>query len=126
MHEVSEIPWAENGKVRQPCCTVAGGDLGQRHFVNRSVSSIIRSVKRVFAEQSRMNGYQYLVQRNRLMCRLEDELKKIEHLAQGERLAATKRLEAQFDVQLRELYAKVAAEYPGERKIKARPLSDPR
>ena len=73
-----------------------------------------------------MNGYQYLVQRNRLMCQFEDELKKIEHLAEGERLAATKRLEAQFDVQLRELYAKVAVEYPGERKIKARPLADPR
>ncbi len=73
-----------------------------------------------------MNGYQYLVQRNRLMCQLEDELKKIEHLPQTERLAATSRLEAQFDVRLRELYAEVAVEYPGERKIKARPLGDPR
>jgi hypothetical protein len=73
-----------------------------------------------------MNGYQYLVQRNRLMWQLEDELKKIEHLALSERAAATSRLQAQFDVQLRELYAKVAAEYPGERKIKARPLADPR
>jgi hypothetical protein len=73
-----------------------------------------------------MNGYQYLVQRNRLMCQLEDELKKIEHLPEGDRTVAAKRLEAQFDVHLRELYAKVAAEYPGERKIKARPLGDPR
>jgi hypothetical protein len=73
-----------------------------------------------------MNGYQYLVQRNRLMCQLEDELKKIGHLPENERRAATSRLEAQFDTQLRELYAKVAAEYPGERKIKARPLADPR
>jgi hypothetical protein len=73
-----------------------------------------------------MNGYQYLVERNRLMCQLEDELKKIGHLPEGERLAATSRLEAQFDIRLRELYAKVAAEYPGERKIKARPLTDPR
>jgi hypothetical protein len=73
-----------------------------------------------------MNGYQYLVQRNRLMCQLEDELKKIEHLPANERAAATNRLEAQFDVRLRELYTKVAAEYPGERKIKARPLADPR
>jgi hypothetical protein len=72
-----------------------------------------------------MNGYQYLVQRNRLMCQLEDELKKIEHLPEAERTVAAKRLEAQFDVHLRELYAKVAAEYPGERKIKARPLADP-
>ena len=72
-----------------------------------------------------MNGYQYLVQRNRLMCQLEDELKKISHLPEGERIAATSGLEAQFDMQLRELYAKVATEYPGERKIKARPLTDP-
>lgn len=73
-----------------------------------------------------MNGYQYLVQRNHLMCQLEDEFKKIEHLPEAERIAATSRLEAQFDVKLRELYAKVAAEYPGERKIKARALEDPR
>jgi hypothetical protein len=73
-----------------------------------------------------MNGYQYLVQRNRLMCQLEDELRKIEHLPEIERNAAAKRLEAQFDVRLRDLYSKVAAEYPGERKIKARPLTDPR
>jgi len=73
-----------------------------------------------------MNGYQYLVQRNHLMCQLEDELKKIGHLPERERIAATSRLEARFDIQLRELYAKVATEYPGERKIKARPLTDPR
>ena len=73
-----------------------------------------------------MNGYQYLVQRNRLMCELEDQLKKIEHLPEQERMAEAKRLEMQFDLQLRELYAQVATEYPGERKIKARPLTDPR
>ena len=73
-----------------------------------------------------MNGYQYLVQRNRLMCQLEEQFKKIEHLPQAERIAATGRLQTQFDIQLRELYAKVAGEYPGERKIKARPLADPR
>jgi hypothetical protein len=73
-----------------------------------------------------MNGYQYLVKRNRLMCQLEDEFKKIEHLPDAERIAAASRLEAQFDVQLRELYANVAPEYPGERKIKARALEDPR
>lgn len=73
-----------------------------------------------------MNGYQYLVQRNRLMCQLQDALTKISHLPEGERIAATSRLEAQFDIQLRELYAKVATEYPGERKTRARPLTDPR
>ena len=73
-----------------------------------------------------MNGYQYLVRRNRLMCQFEDELKKLEHLPEGERRAAAKKLEAQFDIQLRQLYAQVAGEYPGERKVKARPLTDPR
>ncbi|HKV54823.1 MAG TPA: hypothetical protein VJN94_09280 [Candidatus Binataceae bacterium] len=73
-----------------------------------------------------MNGYQYLVQRNRLMCQLEDELRKIEHLPESERTTAAKRLEAQFDVRLRALYAEVATEYPGERKIKPRPLTDQR
>ena len=73
-----------------------------------------------------MNGYQYLIQRNRLMCVLEDDLHKIENLPEEERLAATSRLQAQFDLKLRALYAEVAQEYPGERKVKARPLTDPR
>jgi hypothetical protein len=73
-----------------------------------------------------MNGYQYLIQRNRLMCVLEDELRKIENLPEDERLAATGRLQAQFDLKLRALYGQVADEYPGERKVKARPLTDPR
>jgi hypothetical protein len=73
-----------------------------------------------------MNGYQYLVQRNRLMFQLEDQLKKIENLPEAERVAEARRLEAQFDMQLRELYGEVASEFPGERKIKARPLADPR
>ncbi len=73
-----------------------------------------------------MNGYQYLVQRNRLMCQLEEELAKVCDLPEAERQAATGRIQAQFDLKLRELYAEVAGEYPGERKIKARPLTDPR
>jgi hypothetical protein len=73
-----------------------------------------------------MNGYEYLVQRNRLMCVLEDDLKKIENLPREERLAAIARLQAQFDLKLRALYGQVAEEYPGERKVKARPLTDPR
>lgn len=73
-----------------------------------------------------MNGYQYLVQRNRLMCQLDDELKKLEGLPAADREAETRRLEAQFDMRLRQLYAEVASEYPGERKVKARPLTDPR
>jgi hypothetical protein len=73
-----------------------------------------------------MNGYQYLIQRNRLMCVLEDDLRKIESLPEAERLAETGRLQAQFDLKLRTLYAQVADEYPGERRVKARPLTDPR
>ena len=73
-----------------------------------------------------MNGYQYLVRRHHLMCELEDAVRKLGHLPEPERQAAVKRLEGQFDVRLRQLYAEVATEYPGERKIKARPLTDPR
>jgi hypothetical protein len=72
-----------------------------------------------------MNGYQYLIQRNRLMCELEHELHELEHLPEAEREIAKKKLEAQFDIRLRELYTQVATEFPGERKVKARPLADP-
>lgn len=73
-----------------------------------------------------MNGYQYLIARNRLMQHLEAELKKLEPLPAAERADRRRRLEAEFDIRLRELYAQVADEYPGERKKKARPLTDPR
>ncbi|MGA2411159.1 MAG: hypothetical protein ABSG46_12320 [Candidatus Binataceae bacterium] len=73
-----------------------------------------------------MNGYRYLVARNRLMCQLEDELAKLSHADPAERQAETARLQAQFDFRLKQLYAEVAAEFPGERKVKARPIADPR
>ena len=73
-----------------------------------------------------MNGYQYLVRRNHLMCELEDAVRKLGYLPEPERQTAVKRLEGQFDVRLRQLYAEVATEYPGERKVTARPLTDPR
>jgi hypothetical protein len=73
-----------------------------------------------------MNGYEYLVARNRLMQRLEEDLGKLAPLPTVEREAETRRIQAKFDVQLAELYAKVAEEYPGERKKKARPIADPR
>jgi hypothetical protein len=73
-----------------------------------------------------MNGYQYLIERNRLMFQLEDEFKKLEHLPDAERQAEVSRLQAQFDIKLRQLYGQVATEYPGERKVKARPITDPR
>ena len=73
-----------------------------------------------------MNGYQYLVARNRLMQQLENELRKLTPMAKADRETREKQLRAEFDIRLRELYAQVAEEYPGERKKKARPLSDPR
>jgi hypothetical protein len=73
-----------------------------------------------------MNGYEYLVARNRLMQRLEEELAQLAPMPVAEREAETRRIQAKFDVQLAELYAKVADEYPGERKKKARPIADPR
>ncbi|HTW86676.1 MAG TPA: hypothetical protein VMD75_01605 [Candidatus Binataceae bacterium] len=73
-----------------------------------------------------MNGYEYLVARNRLIQRLEDDLKLLADLPRERREAEQKRLQAEFDIRLRELYAQVAEEYPGERRKKARPLNDPR
>jgi hypothetical protein len=73
-----------------------------------------------------MNGYEYLVARNRLMQQLGDELAKLAPLPAEEREAETRRIQARFDVRLAELYGKVADEYPGERKKKARPIADPR
>jgi hypothetical protein len=73
-----------------------------------------------------MNGYRYLIERNRLMCQLEDDLGKLDSLEVADREAEIARLQAQFDIRLKQLYAQVAAEYPGERKIKARPIEDPR
>jgi hypothetical protein len=73
-----------------------------------------------------MDGYQYLVARNRLMQKLEDDLSRLGLLGAAEREAETRRLQTVFDVRLAELYSKVAAEFPGERKKKARPIADPR
>ncbi len=71
-----------------------------------------------------MDGYEYLVARNRLMQQLGKELARLAPLPAAEREAETRRIEAKFDAELAELYAKVAGEYPGERKKKARPLVD--
>jgi hypothetical protein len=73
-----------------------------------------------------MNGYQYLIARNRMMQELEEKLSRLEAIPAAERAAQRRRIEADFDIRLRELYAQVADEYPGERKKKARPLTDPR
>lgn len=72
-----------------------------------------------------MNGYQYLIERNRLMQLLEENLNKLAEMPRDRREAEQKRLQADFDIKLRELYAQVAGEYPGERRKKARPMSDP-
>jgi hypothetical protein len=63
-----------------------------------------------------MNGYEYLVARNRLMIKLDDELTRLAPLAEAERAAQTRKLQQKFDDALAELYAQVADEYPGERK----------
>jgi len=73
-----------------------------------------------------MNGYQYLIERNRLMIKLDDELARLAPLPDAERQAQTRRLQARFDDALAELYGQMADEYPGERKKKARPIDDPR
>jgi len=73
-----------------------------------------------------MNGYQYLIERNRLMIKLDDELARLVPLPEAERIVQTRRLQAKFDDALAELYGQVADEYPGERKKKARPIEDPR
>jgi len=73
-----------------------------------------------------MNGYQYLLTRNRLMIQLEDKIRELAHLPDDERENRKRRLQAEFDIRLRELYAQVAEEFPGERRKKARPLTDPR
>lgn len=73
-----------------------------------------------------MNGYQYMVERNRLMFELEQKLAGLDHLSEAERQAETRRLQAEFDGRLAQLYAQVSAEFPGERRKKARPLADPR
>ena len=73
-----------------------------------------------------MDGYQYLIARNRLMIKLDDELSRLAPLPETERTAQTRRLQAKFDDALAELYGQVADEYPGERKKKARPIEDSR
>jgi hypothetical protein len=73
-----------------------------------------------------MNGYEYLLERNRLMFKLEEDLAALRDLPLAERQEKTARLQGAFDIRLAELYARVANEYPGERRKKARPLADPR
>ena len=68
-----------------------------------------------------MNGYEYLLERNRLMFKLEEDLAHLRDLPSAERQEKTARLQGAFDIRLAELYAKVANEFPGERRKKARP-----
>ena len=73
-----------------------------------------------------MNGYEYLVQRNKLMIKFEDDCARLNNIPEPERERERKRLQAEFDAAVAELYAKVTDEFPGERKKKARPINDPR
>ncbi len=72
-----------------------------------------------------MDGYRYMIERNRLMQTLEQELAKLAGQPDEQRQSETRRLQAEFDRRLAELYAEVATEFPGERAKKARPDSDP-
>jgi hypothetical protein len=73
-----------------------------------------------------MNGYEYLVQRNKLMIKFEDDCARLNNLPEAERERERKRLQAGFDAAVAELYAQVTDEFPGERRKKARPINDPR
>jgi hypothetical protein len=72
-----------------------------------------------------MDGYRYMIERNRLMQNLEENLKKLAGLPEQQREAETRRLRVEFDRRLTELYTQVASEFPGERKKKARAMTDP-
>jgi hypothetical protein len=72
-----------------------------------------------------MDGYRYMIERNRLMQKLEDDLARLAGMPEEQRQAETRRLEADFDRSLAALYAEVATEFPGERRKKARPMADP-
>lgn len=73
-----------------------------------------------------MDGYRYMIERNRLTHWYEEESARLRSLPEVERRVKTGKLQAEFDRRLAELYAQVASEYPGERKKTARPISDPR
>ncbi len=73
-----------------------------------------------------MDGYRFMIERNRLMYKFEDEKAKLRHLPEVERRVKEGKLQAEFDRQLASLYEQVADEFPGERKKKARPIADPR
>jgi len=72
-----------------------------------------------------MDGYRYMIERNRLMQKLEQELAKLTVLPDEQKQSETRRLQAEFDRNLADLYAEAATEFPGERSKKARPLNDP-
>ncbi|MGD0072907.1 MAG: hypothetical protein ABSD31_01040 [Candidatus Binataceae bacterium] len=71
-----------------------------------------------------MDGYRYLIERNRLMFRLEEGLTAIRHLPEAEKSVQAARLQAEFDRELRALYREVEAEYPGERRKRACPIDE--
>lgn len=73
-----------------------------------------------------MNGYRYLVERNRLMFEFEEQVAKLKHLPATDRRAKIAGMQVELDRKIAALYSQVAEEYPGERIKKARPISDPR
>lgn len=73
-----------------------------------------------------MDGYRFMIERNRLLHKLEAQLEEVRNLPELERRSKTSKLQAAFDRELAELYAQVLPEFPGERRKQARAISDPR
>lgn len=73
-----------------------------------------------------MDGYHFMIERNHLLYKLEDQLRVLRHLPDEERRARTAAAQLGFDRELAALYAQVAQEFPGERRKQARALNDPR
>ena len=73
-----------------------------------------------------MNGYRFMIERNRLMYKLEDDLAQIRHHPKSNAAPRRTSCSPEFDRALAALYREVAEEFPGERRHKARPIADPR
>lgn len=73
-----------------------------------------------------MDGYHFMIERNRLLHKLEAQLAEVRNLPDVERRAKTAKLQAAFDRELADLYAQVLPEFPGEHRKQGRAISDPR
>jgi hypothetical protein len=73
-----------------------------------------------------MDGYHFMIERNHLLYKLEEQLNALRNLPDQERRARTAAAQLSFDRELAALYAQVAEEFPGERRRQGRALNDPR